>query len=76
MHDRHPRPQDRCAPVCGRNIFIGLAILLGVSFVSGSFVLADSMKATFNNLFTELNEDVDLEVRAELTGVDETEADA
>ncbi len=58
----------------GRNIFIGLAIMLGVSFVAGSFVLADSMKATFDNLFTELSEDVDLVVRAELTGVDETEA--
>ena len=58
----------------GRNIFIGLAILLGVSFVSGSFVLADSMKATFDNLFSELNEDVDLVVRNELTGVDSTEA--
>jgi putative ABC transport system permease protein len=58
----------------GRNIFIGLAIVLGVSFVAGSFVLADSMKATFNNLFTELNENVDLVVRAQLSGVDETEA--
>lgn len=58
----------------GRSIFIGLTILLGVSFVSGSFVLADSMKATFDNLFTELNDDVDLVVRNQLTGVDETEA--
>jgi putative ABC transport system permease protein len=58
----------------GRNIFIGLAILLGVSFVAGSFVLADSMKSTFDNLFSELSEDVDLQVRATLTGVDETEA--
>jgi putative ABC transport system permease protein len=58
----------------GRNIFIGLAILLGVSFVSGSFVLADSMKATFDNLFTQLNANVDLVVRTQLVGVDETEA--
>ncbi|MCB0966436.1 MAG: ABC transporter permease [Ilumatobacter sp.] len=55
----------------GRNIFIGLAIMLGVSFVAGSFVLADSMKATFNDLFTELSENTDLVVRAELAGVDE-----
>ncbi len=55
----------------GRNIFIGLAIMLGVSFVAGSFVLADSMKATFNNLFTELSENTDLVVRAELEGADE-----
>ncbi|MEO6571300.1 MAG: ABC transporter permease, partial [Ilumatobacteraceae bacterium] len=58
----------------GRSIFIGLAILLGVSFVSGSFVLADSLKATFDNLFTELSQDIDLQVRSGLTGVDETEA--
>ena len=57
----------------GRNIFIGLAIVLGVSFVAGSFVLADSMKATFNNLFTELSENTDLVVRAQLIGADETE---
>ena len=58
----------------GRAVFIGLAITLGVSFVSGAFVLADSMRATFDNLFTSLAEDVDLQVRAELTGVDATEA--
>lgn len=51
----------------GRSIFIGLTIMLGVSFVSGSFVLADSLKATFDNLFSSLNEDVDLEVRRTLT---------
>jgi putative ABC transport system permease protein len=51
----------------GRNVFIGLAIMLGVSFVAGSFVLADSLRSTFDNLFTELNENVDLEVRATLT---------
>jgi putative ABC transport system permease protein len=51
----------------GRNIAIALAIMLGVSFVSGSFVLADSLKATFDNLFTSLNEDVDLQVRRTLT---------
>ncbi len=57
----------------GRNIFIGLAIMLGVSFVAGSFVLADSLKATFDNLFTELNQDVDFQVRTELT-VDSNDA--
>lgn len=35
-----------------------------MSFVVGSFVLADSLRATFDNLFTELNENVDLEVRS------------
>ncbi len=58
----------------GRSVFIGLTILLGVSFVSGSFVLADSLKATFDNLFTSLNEEVDLQVRRTLT-VDVTDAE-
>ena len=44
-----------------------LAIALSVSFVSGSFILADSMKATFDNLFGQLTQDVDPEVRTELT---------
>ena len=51
----------------GRGIAIGLAILASVSFVSGSFILADSLKATFDNLFTELTADVDLQVRSVLT---------
>ena len=58
----------------GRSIFIGLAIMLGVSFVAGSFVLADSMQKTFDELFAELGEDVDLVVRAQLIGVNETNA--
>ncbi|HEX9259458.1 MAG TPA: FtsX-like permease family protein [Acidimicrobiales bacterium] len=43
-----------------------IAVALGVSFVAGTFVLGDSLKATFDNLFTRLNEKVDLEVRSEL----------
>lgn len=50
----------------GRSVFIGLAITLGVAFVSGSFVLADSLKSTFDDLFSRLNEGVDLEVRSSL----------
>ena len=48
----------------GRTLAIGLAITAGVSFVVGSFVLADSLRATFNQLFEELGQDVDLEVRS------------
>ncbi len=48
----------------GRTLAILFAITASVSFVVGSFVLADSLRATFDNLFTELNEDIDLEVRA------------
>jgi putative ABC transport system permease protein len=48
----------------GRTLAILFAITASVSFVVGSFVLADSLRATFANLFQELNEQVDLEVRA------------
>ena len=49
----------------GRTIAIAVAIMAGVSFVVGSFVLADSLRAVFDDLFTELSEDVDLEVRSQ-----------
>jgi putative ABC transport system permease protein len=51
----------------GRSIMIALAIMASVSFVSGSFILADSLKNTFDELFTELSENVDLQVRSVLT---------
>src|SRR5690606_16086519 len=57
----------------GRSIFTGLAILAGVAFVAGSFVLADSLKATFDDLIDGLTGDLDLQVRSELT-VDELDA--
>ncbi|MGD9705739.1 MAG: ABC transporter permease [Acidimicrobiia bacterium] len=47
-----------------RFIIIGLAILLGVAFVSGSFILADSLRNTFDSLFSDITKDVDLEVRS------------
>ncbi|NND75786.1 MAG: FtsX-like permease family protein [Ilumatobacter sp.] len=47
----------------GRTIAIAVAVMAGVSFVVGSFVLADSLRAVFDDLFAELSEDVDLEVR-------------
>ncbi len=49
----------------GRTLAIAFAITASVSFVVGSFVLADSLRATFDNLFQELGENVDLEVRAQ-----------
>ncbi len=48
----------------GRLIAISIAILVGVSFVVGAFVLADSLRKTFDDLFTQISENVDLEVRA------------
>lgn len=50
----------------GRSIFIGLAIVLGVAFVSASFILADSLRNTFDKLFSGISEGVDLEVRSSL----------
>lgn len=51
----------------GRSIFTGLAVLAGVAFVAGSFVLADSLKGTFDDLIDGLTGDLDLQVRSELT---------
>ncbi len=48
----------------GRTLAILFAVTISVSFVAGSFVLADSLRSTFDNLFTELNQNVDLEVRS------------
>ena len=48
----------------GRLLAIAIAILVGVAFVVGSFVLADSLRRTFSDLFTQISEDVDLEVRS------------
>ena len=50
----------------GRLIAISIAIILGVSFVVGSFVLADSLRSGFDTLFTEITENVDLEARTAL----------
>lgn len=47
----------------GRLIAIAIAIVLGVSFVVGSFVLADSLRAGFNTLFSEITANVDLQAR-------------
>ena len=48
----------------GRLIAISIAIVVGVSFVVGSFVLADSLRSTFSDLFTQISANVDLEVRS------------
>ncbi len=48
----------------GRTIAIAIAITASVSFVVGSFVLADSLSASFDSLFSELSDNVDFEVRS------------
>ena len=57
----------------GRSIFIAMSILAGVAFVSGSFILADSLKGTFDDLIDGLTGEIDLEVRSQLS-VDELDA--
>jgi len=47
--------------------------MAGVAFVAGSFILADSLKGTFDNLIDGLTGEIDLEVRSQLT-VDELDA--
>lgn len=49
----------------GRTIAIIFAVVSGVSFVAGSFVLSDSLSRSFNGLIGDLLQDVDLQVRGE-----------
>lgn len=48
----------------GRTFAIIIAVVAGVSFVAGSFVLADSLTKSFDQLIEELVADVDLQVRS------------
>ncbi len=41
----------------------GVAIILGVAFVAGTFVFTDSIKASFDDLFSDVNSQVDFYVR-------------
>ena len=40
-----------------------LAIILGVTFISGTFVLTDTLQSTFNTLFGTIYSKVDFQVR-------------
>lgn len=48
-----------------------VAIVLGVSFLSGAFVLTDSLGARFERLFTSINQNVDVQVALTDDGADE-----
>jgi putative ABC transport system permease protein len=48
-----------------------VAIVLGVSFLSGAFVLTDSLGARFERLFTSINQNVDVQVLLTDDGQDE-----
>lgn len=50
-----------------RLLLTSLAIVLGVGFVSGSFVLSDTLSKTFDNLFASAFEGIDVIVQGEST---------
>ncbi|MBX6749521.1 MAG: ABC transporter permease [Micromonosporaceae bacterium] len=45
-----------------RLILSTLAVVLGVMFVSGAFVLTDTLNRSFHNLFTTIYDDIDIQV--------------
>lgn len=47
----------------GRLFLMLLSIVLGVSFVSGSFLLADSLRAVFNDISSQIFEGTDVQIR-------------
>jgi putative ABC transport system permease protein len=47
-----------------RFLLTAIAVVLGVSFLSGTLVLTDTIKRTFDNLFASVNEGTDAYVRA------------
>ena len=46
-----------------RMFLTGLSIILGVSFVAGTYIFTDSISATFNNLFKDVFSGIDVTVR-------------
>src|SRR5688500_2154103 len=50
-----------------RLVTTGLAVLLGVAFMSGTLVLTDTIGRTFDDLFANVNRGTDALVRAEAT---------
>jgi putative ABC transport system permease protein len=42
-----------------------LAVILGIGFLSGTLVLTDTIKGTFNDLFADVNKDTDAVVRSQ-----------
>src|SRR4051794_12716730 len=58
-----------------RLILSGLAVVLGVMFVSGSFVLTDTMGRSFDQLFASVYTEIDVQVHA-ATGTDNPETPA
>ncbi|MCH7789888.1 MAG: ABC transporter permease, partial [Acidobacteria bacterium] len=45
-------------------IFTALAVILGVAFVVGTFVITDALRETFDNLAVDIGGTIDYQVRA------------
>ena len=58
-----------------RILLTTLAVVSGVAFVSGAFILTDSVKKSINDLFAVLSEGIDLEVRSVVAFGDPARAD-
>ena len=41
----------------------GIAIVLGVTFIAGTFILTDTLHSTFTNLFNNIYQNIDFQVR-------------
>ncbi len=52
----------------GRFLLTTTAVVLGVGFVVGSFILADTLRDSIGELFTDISTGVDVTVRAKSTG--------
>src|SRR5947208_7248335 len=50
-----------------RLVVTGLAIILGVAFVAGTYVLTDTINKTFTQLFDQTTKGVDVAVRTKAT---------
>ena len=48
----------------GRLILTSLAIILGTSFLSGTYIFSDTLNKTFDRLFSDVFRDVDAYVRS------------
>ena len=59
-----------------RLFLTAIAVVLGVSFVSGTFVLTDTINKTFDTLFTEISAGTDVTVRAVSGFGDDTTLDS
>ena len=57
-----------------RFFLAAFAVLLGVSFVSGAFVLSDSLRKTFDGVFTQINKGIDVQVRSKVAFGDQAQA--